>query len=55
MSLYNKKPDPINKLIHIRINGETESKLEAVAERDNVSKSEVIRRGIEIQYQEDKQ
>lgn len=54
MPLYNKKQDPINKLIHIRINKETENHLEEVAKRDNVSKSEVIRRGIEIQCKEDK-
>jgi len=54
MPLYNKKQDPINIQMNIRINKDTAQKLEHVSQRDNISKSEVIRRGIEIQYKEDK-
>lgn len=46
------KNDPINKLVHFRINDETNKQLEFVSQRNNVSKSEVIRKGIEIQYKE---
>ena len=43
------KDDPINKLVHFRINDETNKQLEFVSQKNNVSKSEVIRKGIEIQ------
>lgn len=46
------KDDPINKLAHFRINDETNKQLEFVSQKNNVSKSEVIRKGIEIQYKE---
>ena len=46
------KEDPINKLVHFRINDETNKQLEFVSQKNNVSKSEVIRKGIEIQYKE---
>lgn len=46
------KEDPINKLIHFRANKETVEQLEYVSEKTKVSKSEVIRRGIENQYKE---
>ena len=46
------KDDPINKLVHFRINDETNKQLEFVSQKNNVSKSEVIRKGIEIQYKE---
>ena len=46
------KDDPINKLVHFRINEETNKQLEFVSQKNNVSKSEVIRKGIEIQYKE---
>lgn len=46
------KDDPINKLVHFRINDETNKQLEFVSQKNNVSKSEVIRKGIEIQYNE---
>lgn len=46
------KDDPINKLIHFRTNKETAEKLEYIAEKTGLSKSEVIRNGIDIQYQE---
>lgn len=46
------KDDPINKLVHFRANKETNEQLEYVSERTKSSKSEVIRRGIEIQYKE---
>lgn len=45
------KDDPIEKLIHFRANKETKEQLEYVSEKTNMSKSEVIRKGIEIQYQ----
>ena len=46
------KDDPINKLVHFRIKDETNKQLEFVSQKNNVSKSEVIRKGIEIQYKE---
>ena len=46
------KDDPINKLVHFRINDETNKQLEFVSQKNNVSKSEVIRKGIQIQYKE---
>lgn len=46
------KDDPIDKLVHFRINDETNKQLEFVSQKNNVSKSEVIRKGIEIQYKE---
>lgn len=46
------KDDPISKLVHFRINDETNKQLEFVSQKNNVSKSEVIRKGIEIQYKE---
>ena len=46
------KEDPINKLIHFRANKETVEQLEYVSKKTKVSKSEVIRRGIENQYKE---
>lgn len=45
------KDDPINKLVHFRANKETLEKLDYVSEITNTSKSEVIRRGIEDQYE----
>ncbi len=46
------KDDPINKLILFRVNKETQEQLEYVSEKRNESKSEVIRKGIEIQYEQ---
>lgn len=46
------KDDPINKLIHFRANKETVEKLDYVSEKTGMSKSEVIRRGIDDQYNE---
>ncbi len=46
------KDDPINKLIHFRANKETVEKLDYVSEKTGISKSEVIRRGIDNQYNE---
>lgn len=44
------KDDPIKKLVHFRANNETVEQLEEVSREIGESKSEVIRRGIEIQY-----
>lgn len=44
------KDDPINKLIHLRVNNETIEKLEYVSGKTGKSKSEVIRDGIDFQY-----
>lgn len=44
------KDDPINKLIHFRANKETVEKLDYVSEKTGMSKSEVIRKGIDNQY-----
>lgn len=46
------KDDPIEKLVHFRANKETRDKLDYISAQKNVSKSEVIRKGIEIQYNE---
>ena len=45
------KDDPINKLIHLRVNNETIEKLEYVSEKTGKNKSEVIRDGIDMQYE----
>lgn len=44
------KDDPIEKLVHFRANQEIQRKLNDVSQETGLSKSEVIRRGIEIQY-----
>lgn len=44
------KEDPINKLVHFRANKETVEKLDYVSEKTGMSKSEVIRKGIDYQY-----
>lgn len=44
------KEDPINKLIHLRVNNETIEKLDYVSAKTGKSKSEVIRNGIDLQY-----
>ncbi len=46
------KDDPINKLIHFRANKETVEKLDYVSQKTGMSKSEVIRRGVDYQYDE---
>lgn len=46
------KNDPINKLVHFRANRETVEKLDYVSEKTGMSKSEVIRKGIDYQYEE---
>lgn len=46
------KDDPINKLIHFRANKETIEQLDYVSKKTETSKSEVIRKGIEHQYNE---
>lgn len=46
------KDDPINKLVHFRANKETVEKLDYVSEKTGMSKSEVIRKGIDRQYDE---
>lgn len=45
------KDDPIKKLIHLRVNNETIEKLEYVSEKTGKNKSEVIRDGIDLQYE----
>ena len=46
------KDAPIEKITHFRANNETLEKLKYVSERMQKSKSEVIRNGINIQYEE---
>lgn len=46
------KDDPINKLIHFRANKETVEKLDYVSQKTGMSKSEVIRKGVDYQYGE---
>lgn len=43
--------NPKNKTIKVRIDEETERKLNFVSEREKKSKSEIIRNGINIQYE----
>lgn len=44
------KNDPINKLVHFRANKETRERLDYVSEKTGMSKSEVIRKVIDDQY-----
>lgn len=46
------KDDPIEKLVHFRANKETRDKLEYISNKTKKSKSEVIRAGIEMQFEE---
>lgn len=41
---------PKNQMLRVRINDDTAKKLEELAQMHNVSKSEIIRKGIELQY-----
>lgn len=43
---------PKNKVLRIRIDDNTEEKLEAVCNHTKMSKSDVVRKGIETQYAE---
>nr|DAH25907.1 MAG TPA: antitoxin [Caudoviricetes sp.] len=43
---------PKDKMLRIRIDAETENKLDEVCRHTRKSKSEVVRNGIEIQYAE---
>lgn len=45
---------PKNKVLRIRIDDDTNSKLEAVCDQSKMSKSDVVRKGIEMQYAETK-
>lgn len=45
---------PKNKVLRIRIDDDTNSKLEAVCDQLKMSKSDVVRKGIEMQYAETK-
>ena len=44
--------DPKNKFLKIRMSESDLEKLEIVSKKKNISKTEVIRHGIEIQYSE---
>lgn len=44
------KDNPKDKRIEIRMDDETVGKLDILANEQNVSRAEVIRQGIEIQY-----
>lgn len=46
------KSDPICKSRNFRANDETIKRLEYVSQRTSQSKSEVIRKGIDIQYEQ---
>lgn len=48
------KDDPIEKLVHFRANKEIREKLNYVSKKTGMSKSGVIRKGIEIQYEQEK-
>lgn len=43
--------NPKNKMIKVRIDDETEKRLNYISEKENKSKSEIIRNGIRIQYE----
>lgn len=45
------KDNPKNKLLQVRIDKETLEKLDCVVELTGVSRSEVVRKGIENEYQ----
>lgn len=46
--------NPKNKTLKIRIDEDTTEKLEFLAKKRNTSKAEIIRNGIEIQYEKEK-
>lgn len=46
---------PKNHTLKFRYDDETEKKLNYLSEKKNISKSEVIRKGIEIQYNTEKE
>lgn len=46
--------NPKNKMIRVRIDEETEMKLNRISEIEKKSKSEIIRNGINIQYERTK-
>lgn len=46
--------NPKNLTIKIRLDENTASKLDFLADSNNISKSEVIRKGIEIQFEQQK-
>ena len=46
---------PKNHTLKFRYDDETEKKLNYLSEKKNMSKSEVIRKGIEIQYNTEKE
>lgn len=41
---------PKNLVYYIRVDKETDEKTKEIMKRDNISKSEAVRRGIELQY-----
>jgi predicted transcriptional regulator len=41
---------PKNQMLRVRIDEVTAQKLEELAQRQKISKSEIIRKGIELQY-----
>lgn len=48
------RENPKDKLIQVRTDSETLEKLDYVSKNTGLSKSEVVRKGIEIQYEETK-
>lgn len=44
------KDNPKSILYQIRVDEETDSKVKAICEKEGISKSELIRQGIEIKY-----
>ena len=43
--------NPKNKTIKVRLDEETDKKLEYISEKEKKTKSEIIRNGIDIQYE----
>lgn len=46
--------NPKNYMLRVRLDDETVNKLDQVCEHENISRSEVVRKGIEEQYQKTK-
>lgn len=46
--------NPKNRTLKIRLDDETSNKLDFLADKKSTSKADVIRKGIEIQYEQEK-
>lgn len=48
------KDNPKDKLLQVRVDNETMEKLDFISEKTGIKRSEIVREGIEIQYQKAK-